>query len=375
MEHHILRMLVGTYTEPILFGTGKVLEGKGKGIYAYDIDTGSGVTTNTGIVENVRNPSYLALSPGGGTLFCVNELKSDDKTTGGMVSAYTLTEDPSEALFLGSQPTDGADPCYLTLDRSGRFLLTANFMSGSVSVHPVSDGGELAAMSDFRQHRGSSVDPARQRGPHAHAVTVSADNRYVFVPDLGIDAIVVYELDSERGALRDRDDLAVRVTPGAGPRHLVFSRDNRFAYLINELNSTIAAYRYDPSSGTLSETDVVSTLPADYDGPSTCAHIEVSRCGRFLYGSNRGHDTIAAFRIDDRSGQLASIGHFPTGGGCPRSFAIDPTGRFLAAANQDSDAIVLFSIDPDSGALVNTGITVAVPTPVCIVFADIVLLR
>ncbi len=369
MTDNTLRMFVGTYTEPILFGTGSVLHGKGCGIYAYDIDIDSGDAVHAGTIESVRNPSYLTLSADSSVLFCVNELKSEDRRTGGAVSSYALAGGPGEARFIGSRPSRGADPCHLTLDRSGRFLLTANFMSGSISVHPVSNTGEIGSTSDFREHRGSGTDPVRQQGPHAHAVTVSADNRFVFVPDLGLDAIVVYEFDSLRGLLRDRPDLLVASRPGAGPRHIVFTPDDRFAYLINELNSTITAYRYDPPSGRLNTLQVLSTLPAVFRGHATGAHIDLSPCGRYLYASNRGHDSIVTFRIDQQSGELAVSGHVGSGGACPRCFAITPAGDLLAAANQDTDTIVFFSPDRETGLPTRIGHEVSIPTPVCVVFA------
>lgn len=388
-------ILVGTYTEPILFGTGNVLNGRGRGIYAFSIDIETGTSTPLGILEGVRNPSYLACNSQGDTLFCVNELKDREGTDGGMVSSFRLDKflqatpetasapdtsstfagrKPPESAptsLISTRPTGGADPCYLTVDGTGRVLLTANYMSGSVCVHPVSPEGELGPMSEIHQHRGSSVDPARQTGPHAHAVVVSPDNRFAFVPDLGIDTVVAYELDPAAGAMRERGDLALPTTPGAGPRHLVFSREGLSAYVINELNSTITACRYDPDAGRLSETQTVSTLPGDYCESSTGAHIALSPCGRFLYGSNRGQDTIAAFRIESRSGSLALIGHFPSGGRCPRSFAIDPEGELLVAANQDSDLLTVFTIDRTTGALRTTdhGTAIPVPTPVCVVFA------
>jgi 6-phosphogluconolactonase len=407
------KILVGTYTEPILFGTGKVLNGQGRGIYSFAIDTETGRSTPAGVLEGVRNPSYLTCAPEADLLFCVNELKDEDGRAGGMVSSFRMsagaTPSPGAARspgaahsagatpspgaaptirdgpasLISTRPTGGADPCYLTLDKTGSVLLTANYMSGSVCVHPVSPAGELGPMSDFHQHEGAGADPARQAGPHAHAVAVSPDNRFAFVPDLGIDAIVAYELNPVAGTLRERENLTLRMPPGAGPRHLVFSPDGLSAYVINELNSTITACRYEQDSGRLSETQTVSTLPEDYRGSSSGAHIAVSPCGRFLYSSNRGHDTIAAFRIESGTGTIALIDHFPSGGRCPRSFAIDPTGSLLVAANQDSDLLATFFLDRNTGALRATGTDIAtgtgagadmnipVPTPVCVVFVSL----
>lgn len=359
----IARVYVGTYTMPILFGTGKILYGKGKGIYLYHMDLDTGRMVATGLVPHVDNPSYLTISPDSRTLFCVNELKNADKRTGGRVSSFQI--DDGTLVFLGSEPTDGADPCHVTVDSQGKFLFTANFMSGSLSMHPIEADGTLGLMADFRQHEGSSVNPARQSGPHAHASSLSADNRFVFVPDLGLDKVMVYELDSANDRLIDRPDLTVATAPGAGPRHIVFHPSDRWAYLINELNSTIGAYSYDAGSGKLTPMGVVSTLPSDFKGASTCAHILMSPCGGFVYGSNRGHDSIAAFRVRE-DGSLDSVGLFATQGQSPRHFTIDPTGAFLLVANQDSDQIVVFPRDQVTGALLDEVMRVEAPTPVCV---------
>ncbi len=358
-----VRVYVGTYTMPILFGTGKILNGKGKGIHLYELDLETGRIVATGLVPQVDNPSYITISPDRKTLFCVNELKHADKRSGGRVSAFQI--DCDALRFLGSEPTDGADPCHVTVDAEGKYLFTANFMSGSLSMHPIEPDGALGLMVDFRQHEGSSVNLARQSGPHAHASSLSADNRFVFVPDLGLDKVMVYELDSAHDRLIDRPDLTVTTVAGAGPRHIVFHPSGHWAYLINELDSTIASFSYDAASGKLSPIGVVSTLPLDFEGASTCAHILMSPCGGFVYGSNRGHDSIAAFRVQE-DGSLESIGCFSTQGQSPRHFTIDPTGAFLLVANQDSDQIVVFPRDQATGVLLDELMRVDAPTPVCV---------
>ncbi len=361
------QVFIGTYTEPILFGTGKVLHGKGKGIYSYRMNTDTGSLEYLSLIPGVKNPSYLHVTPDKKTLFCVHEQKTPDKKSGGEVSSFSISREKQDYKFLNTQPTFGADPCHITLDCTGRFLFTANFMSGSVSVHPVNPDGRLGEASDFRQHYGSSIDPVRQSSPHAHAVTVSMDNRFVFVPDLGLDAVAVYEFDDKRGTLAPREDLTVKETPGAGPRHIIFHPDGRNAFLINELDCTISSYRYDPDTGQLSAAGTISTLPESYEGENTCAHLQITPCGTYIYGSNRGHDTIAAFEFDPVSQALKPVGHFPTMGKNPRFFTVDPSGRFLLAANQDSDSIVVFAINKDTGKLFFTGLEIFVPTPVCIV--------
>jgi 6-phosphogluconolactonase len=359
-------VFVGTYTDPILFGTGKILEGKGEGIYAYRMDPESGAmelfNTNTGIA----NPSYIAFNKSGSHLYAVNELKTfQDKPTG-TVSAFAVNTDTGELTYLNKKPTGGTDPCHLIVDGAERYVLLANFMSGSVCVLPIQPDGSLGEASDFIQHHGSSIDPDRQQGPHAHAVTLDESNQYAYVPDLGLDQTLIYRFNSESGSLEPGEAPSVAVKPGAGPRHIVFHPNGRFAYLINELDSTIDAYQYDSSNGNLLGFQTISTLPEGFTGFSTCADIQVSPSGEFLYGSNRGHDSIAIFKINQETGKLSCIGHGPTGGKTPRNFAIDPSGKLLLAANQDSDTIVAFRINQQSGELHPTGHVTEVPTPVCV---------
>ncbi len=372
MKREIQRFLVGTYTEPIRFGTGNVFQGRGRGIYAFAVDRSNNTISATGIVPEVRNPSYLTCSSDSRLLFCVNELKDENNSIGGTVSSFAMGAelgDPEQpARLINSRPTDGADPCFVTLDTTGNFLFTANYMSGSICVHPVSATGELGPIAAFRQHFGSGTNMFRQEGPHAHAVAVSPDNRFIFVPDLGTDTVVAYEFDAATGMLLNRADRAVKTVSGAGPRHLVFSPAGTYAYLINELDSTIVSFRYDADSGQLTRIDRVSTLPEGYRGSSSGAHIALSPDGRFVYGSNRGHDSIVVFRVDQLSGKLSLVGHTASGGQCPRSFALDPSGSLLVVANQNSDLLTVFSVDRAIGTLCDTGRSVFVPTPVSVVF-------
>jgi 6-phosphogluconolactonase len=246
--------------------------------------------------------------------------------------------------------------------------LVANFMSGSVCVLPVLEDGSLGEASDFIQHHGSSIHPVRQAGPHAHSVTLDEANRFAFVPDLGLDRIMVYRFDPEQGRLKSHAIPWIEMKPGAGPRHVAFHPNGKFAYLINELDSTLVALSYDGGQGTLEALQIVSTLPEDFRGESTCSDVQVSPSGTFVYGSNRGQDSIVIYRVDQQSGRLTYVGHEPTQGRTPRGFGVDPTGRFLLAANQDTDTIVTFRIDPQTGKLLPTGHVTQVPTPVCVKF-------
>ena len=363
-------VFVGTYTDPILFGTGKTLQGKGEGIYAYRLDSSSGGLELVGKTTGVTNPSYLAFDATGRFLYAVNELKTFEGRPTGTVSAFAVEATTGRLAFLNRQLTHGTDPCHVLVDQRRKHVFVANFMSGSVCVLPVRDDGSLAEASDFIQHQGSGIDPTRQKGPHAHSVTLDAANRFAFVPDLGLDRLMVYAFDPERGMLEANAVPWIKMKPGAGPRHLSFAPGGRHAYLVNELDSTVAALAYDGEAGTFRHLQTVPTLPAGFANASTCADIQVAPSGAFLYASNRGHDSIVIYRIEPGSGKLSCVGHEPTQGGTPRSFGIDPGGRFLLVANQDSDSVVSFRIDPDSGRLQPTGRTTPVPTPVCVKFLD-----
>jgi 6-phosphogluconolactonase len=253
------------------------------------------------------------------------------------------------------------------LDRTGKFVLVANYTSGSVAVFPMLKDGRLGEATSFVQHKGSSVNVERQNGPHAHAIAFSPDNRFAVVADLGLDQLLVYRFDAAKGTLGAAPQT-VKTAPGAGPRHLVFSSDGRFLYVINELQSTVVTYSYDAASGALHELQRVSTLPQGFSGENTTAEIEIGPSGQFLFASNRGNDSIAVFAIDSRLGTLTAVETDSTGGKTPRNFVIDPSGRWLLAANQDSNDVVVFKIDAKSGHLAKTGETVQVPSPVCVRF-------
>jgi 6-phosphogluconolactonase len=362
---------IGTYTEPIRFGTGKILQGKGEGIYVYRMDQRSGamepVTTATGIT----NPSYLAFDSTRRFLYAVNELKTYENKSTGTISAFAVDPKRGKLKFLNKRMTHGTDPCHVVVDKRRQYVFVANFMSGSVCVLPVLNDGSLGEASDFIQHQGSSIDPARQHGPHAHAVTLDEAGRFAFVPDLGLDKVLVYRFDPKRGMLEPNEAPWVKMKPGAGPRHLTFRRGGKFAFLINELDSTLASLSYDGRKGAFKVLQIVPTLPEDYRGESTCADVQVSPSGAFLYGSNRGHDSIVIYRINQRTGRLTYVGHQSTQGKTPRSFGVDPAGRLLLAANQDSDTVVTFRIEQRSGTLLPTGHVIQVPTPVCVKFLPV----
>ena len=345
-------LYVGTYTS-----------GKSEGIYVYRLNMSNGELSHFKTVKGVTDPSYLTIDRKRRFLYAVNEVSKFEGKASGAVSAFRVDPKSGEIQFLNQKASEGGSPCYVTLDHTERFVLLANYEAGNVSVLPIKRDGSLDSAVSVVQHRGSSVNRDRQEGPHAHCIVVDRSNRYAFAVDLGIDKIIGYRFDSRKGNLIQHTDIQAK--PGAGPRHLTFHPDNKYAYVIDELDSTMTAFSYDASRGTLRPLQTLSTLPSGYSGENTCADVHVSPSGRFLYGSNRGHDSIAVFAIN-RSGQLTPVEHVLTGGKTPRNFTIDPTGTFLLVANQKSDSVVTFRIDGVTGQLKPTGHVAEIPTPVCL---------
>jgi 6-phosphogluconolactonase len=350
---------IGTYTEP---------KTKSQGIYAYRFKAATGQLTSLGLAAKTASPSFLAVRPDRRFLYAVNETADYEGGKSGAVSAFALDRATGKLAFLNQVSSRGADPCYVALDKTGKYVLVANYTSGSVAVFPVLKGGRLGEASAFVQHTGSSVNPERQAGPHAHSINVSADDRFVLAADLGLDQLLVYRFDPAKGSLTPNDPPSAKLHPGLGPRHFAFHPSGRFVYVISEMGSAVTAFSYSAAGGVLKELQTVPTLPKDFKGESDCAEIEVHRSGKFLYGSNRGHDSIAVFAIDARKGMLTPVEHVSTQGKTPRNFAIDPTGSYLFAANQDSDSVVVFRIDPKTGRLTPTGQVLKVPAPVCVTF-------
>jgi 6-phosphogluconolactonase len=352
-----LMVYVGTYT-----GTNSA----SKGIYPLRLDLSTGALTEAGPPAESVSPSFLALHPSGRFLYAVNETGGSAKEEGG-VSAFAIDARTGGLSFLNQQSSRGGAPCHLALDTQGRHVLVANYGGGSVAVLPVQQDGRLDAATTFVQHEGQGADPGRQKRPHAHWVDLDRANRFALVADLGLDQLLIYRFDPAKGGLTPNQPPAARLAPAAGPRHATFHPDGRHVYVINELSSTVTAFSYDPAAGTLTELQTLSTLPAGFTGQSFTAEIAIRPDGKFLYGSNRGHDSIAIFAVDPATGKLTAAGHQSTLGKRPRNFAIDPTGAYLLAANQDSDTIAVFRIDKTSGGLTAVGLPVSVPRPVCIV--------
>ena len=356
---------VGTYSLPIKFGTGQILHGKGKGVYLYGFDTDTAELTLINITEGVDNPSFLAVSGNAERLYAVNELKEYDGKPTGAVSAFRIEADGSLKM-INRMAAGGTDPCHLVISPDGRRLIVSNYMSGSVSVFLVLEGGALGGIEQFIQYEGKSVNIKRQSGPHAHSAVFSKDARFIYICDLGTDRVRAYRYGGGGLPLSSEGMAEYTASAGAGPRHAEFGADGRYCYIINELESTVVVTAVDREKGTLTEVQKVSAVPeGEYCGSNSCADLHITPDGRFLYSSNRGLDSITIYRIDRDSGLLSLVGFEPCGGRTPRSFTLDETGGFLLCANQDSDCIAVFSIDKETGQLTKRSETYA-PTPVCV---------
>jgi len=349
---------IGTYTSG---------RSKSEGIYIYKLNLESGELRPYKTVKNVVEPSFLAIDKNRKYLYAVNETEKYEGRNSGAVSAFAIDRKTGDLKFLNKQPSLGGAPCFVTVSENEKFVMVANYVGGNVSVFPIQTGGRLGASVDLVQHSGSGPNKERQEAAHAHSIMLDKDNGFAFANDLGIDKVMIYKFDDKSGKLKPNAAQAFYQTKaGAGPRHLAFEKAGKFAFVINELDTTISSLSYDARQGTLKEVQTISTLPAGFSGTNSCADIHVSPNGKFLYGSNRGHDSIVSYKIDAQTGRLEYIENISTGGKTPRNFAIDQSGRFLLAANQNSDSIVVFRIDEQSGKLSPTGSVAKVPTPVCL---------
>ncbi len=349
---------------PVYFGTYTSRgENSSKGIYRSVLDLETGKLSEPVLAAEARNPSFLEIHPDGKFLYAVSESGG-----AGSVSAYAISSDTGDLKLLNQQSSGGAGPCHVSIDHAGRNVLVANYGSGSASVIPIKSDGRLGEPTSFVQHAGSSVNPGRQKGPHAHSINVSQDDRFAFVADLGIDKIMIYRLDIEKGTIVANSPGFVKVRPGAGPRHFAFGPKGKYAYVINELDCTVTAFAYEPASGILIERQTVTTLPNGFDGSNSCAEVRVHPSGKFVYGSNRGHDSIVVYRVDPAKGTLTFVEHERADIKTPRNFNIDPTGRFCLVANQGKDSVVVFRVNQKTGALEPTGQKVSIARPVCVRF-------
>jgi 6-phosphogluconolactonase len=364
----------GTSTTPkellVYFGT--YTTEKSKGIYLSRLDLSSGALTPPALVAETTNPSFLAVHPSGNLLYAANEVRDLNQQPGGAVSGYAVDRTTGVLTALNQQSSRGGGAVHLVVDKAGRNVLVSNYGGGSVAVLPIKADGTLQPASAFVQH--VAPDPAAQPPvrPRAHSINLDPANRFAYVADLGLDQVRIYRFGSERGTLEPADPPFAAVAAGAGPRHFAFHPTGRFAYVINEKNLTVTAFSHDQQRGALTEIQTLSTLPAGEPiepGYST-AEVQVHPSGKFLYGSNRGHNSIAVFTIDEASGRLTFVDAKPTQGHLPRGFGIDPTGRFLLVGHQRSDSVVVFRIDAATGRLSATAHTIRLGSPVCVKFVE-----
>jgi 6-phosphogluconolactonase len=351
---------VGTYTA----GTST-----SKGIQALRLNRETGELTGLTLAAETQNPSFLALHPNGRSLYAVNEVGQFDGKPGGGVTSFAIGKGGT-LVKINEQSSGGGGPAHISLNKEGTHAFVANYGGGSVSVLPISKDGRLQPSTGFIQHEGSGADPKRQNRPHAHSINVDPSGKFAIAADLGLDKLFVYKFDKVKGTIAPNDPPFASVAPGSGARHFAFAPNGKFGYAINELKSTITAFSWDAAKGTLTEVQTISTLPEGFTGESFTAEVQVHPSGKFVYGSNRGHNSIAVFAVDQKTGKLTAAGHQSTGGSWPRHFGIDPSGAFLLAANQRSDSIVVLRINASTGALAETGMTAQVGQPACVKFIE-----
>ncbi len=355
-------LYVGTYTEN---------GSSSKGIYAYRYDAASQEVSPLGLAAETTNPSWVAIHPNGRFLYAVNEIGNYKGPNSGGVSAFSIDRSTGKLTFLNEVASRGADPCYITVDPSGKYVLVANYTGGSIATFPIAADGKLGEASAFVQHTGHGLNPKRQEAPHAHSINVSPDERFVYVDDLGLDELLTYKFDKNKGSLKPNNPPFAKLAAGAGPRHFALHPSGQYAYVVSEMASTVTAFSVAPKAGSFAHLQTISTLPDGFKGENDDAEIEVHPSGKFLYASNRGHDSIAVFSIDPEKGTLTLVEYASTQGKEPRNFAIDPSGMLLFAENQNSNNIVVFRIDQKTGKLTPTGKTLEVGQPVCIKFLKV----
>ncbi len=356
-----LRAYIGSYTN-----------GGSKGIYLTELDLKAGTLKLIEVAAELENPSFVAITPNYKYLYAVGEVSNFGGKRTGVVTAFAIDPKSGKLTQLNQQSSQGAGPCHVSVDKTGKCVMLANYGAGSIASYAIGEDGKLGEAASAIQHVGSSVDKGRQEAPHAHSINVAPDNKFAFAADLGLDKILVYKLDPATAKLTPNDPPHVAVKPGSGPRHFAFHPSGKFAFACEEMTSEVTAFAYDAAQGVLKELQTLSTLPADYKekGNST-AEVQVHPSGKFVYVSNRGHDSLAIFAIDEATGKLTAVGHQATGGKTPRNFGIDPTGQYIVACNQSTGTIQLFKIDPSTGKLTATGDKIEIPSPVCVKFCPV----
>ncbi len=338
-----------------------------QGIYVYDFDPVAGTLTFTGQTAKLTNPTFLAFHPGGHVLYAAGEVGDFGGKKAGCLAAFAVDAGTGGLRPLNQVSSGGSGPCHIAIDAGGHCVVAANYGGGSVCLAPVNADGSLLPVSDFHQHSGHGGDPKRQTAPHAHQTTVAPGDLWVLANDLGLDQVKVYGLDQDAGKLVPHS--VGQLHPGAGPRHLDYHPGGRWVYVINELDSTLTAFTWDAEAGHLSHLATYPTLPAGWTGTNYPADLHISADGRFVYGTNRGHESLVAFAIDQVTGELSLVQHVSTFGKHPRNFAIVPGGKWVICSNQNTDNLVVYSRNEETGVLTPTGHQVTVPAPVCVLFS------
>jgi len=352
-------LLIGAYTGPS--------ESENEGIHVYRLDLSSGRLSHETVIKHVPNVSFMAIHPQSGLIYAVNEVEDFDNQPGGGVSV--ISRDSTGGFHvLQRQSSGGMNPAYISIEKTGRFALVANYKSGSVAMFPIQPDGQLMPACDVVQHVGASVHPERQTSPHPHCFIPDPTNRFAIAADLGLDRLLVYRMDLETGKLQKHSD--VEVEAGSGPRHLIFNSTGEYAYLLNELNSTLFVYQFNPSAARLKRVQTVSTLPEHYPGENYCADLHLSFDEKYLYVSNRGHNSIVCFRVESCTGRLIYQSHITSGGDWPRIFAMDSDGRFMVAVHQRSHNAVVYKVNSQTGQLSHTGYEAELEKPVHVLFIN-----
>jgi 6-phosphogluconolactonase len=350
----------------VYFGT--YTGGKSQGIYVSEFNSATGKLGQPQLAIEAKSPSFVAIHSSGKFLYAVNEVAEFKAEKAGGLGAFQIDSTTGKLTLLNQKSSIGSGPCHITVDKAGKHILAANYGGGSICAYSIADNGALQEKTAFIQHVGSSVNPTRQKEPHAHSINLDAANNYAFVADLGMDKVMVYKFDAATGALSANDPPAGLSPAGGGPRHFAFNPVRSFAYVNNEMLSSVTTYSYDAKKGELTPIHTVTTLPPETTTNNSTAEVQVHPSGKYVYVSNRGHNSIAAFSVEEKTGRLIPLGHATEGINVPRNFSIDPSGKWALVANQQGDSVLVFAIDPATGMLTPTDQKIEVGNPVCVKF-------
>lgn len=352
-----------------LFYVGTYTGQASKGIYLFELDKNTGKLTDLGVAAETPNPTFLAIHPNRTELYAVSEISSFEGKPTGAVAAFKIDPKTKLLTLLNKQPSGGGGPCHVSIDKAGKNVFVANYGGGSVSSIPVKADGSLDTPSSTIQHVGSSVDKGRQKEPHAHSINLDPAGRFAFAADLGTDMLYVYKIDPAKGSLTPHEPAGAKLAPGSGPRHFALHPNGKNAFVINEMKLTLTSFAYDADKGTFTEIETLPTVPKDAKraGAST-AEVVVHPSGKWVFGSNRGHDTIAVYAFDEAKAKLTHVGNFGDTVKTPRNFVLDPSGNFLLVGNQGGNSITVFRLNQQTGELTRVGDPTPCPSPVCLRF-------